>query len=122
MHETRSLQVYRVGTPYHWRRVLGDLWRQCVGAPQAEGQLLFNPVRRALAGPVTHAGMNRQAAANHDTHAPRREAAAHLIERAHALQVQCLSKQQLAEAMPFATAPARLRSAVKASAARLEAA
>jgi hypothetical protein len=123
MHETRSVQVYRVGTPYHWRRVLGDLWRQCVGAPQSDAQLQFNPLRRALAGPVTPAGsVERPAALNQGSHAPRRAAAARLIERAQALQVQCLTKQQLAAAMPFATAPALLRPVPKARAVGLEAA
>jgi Acetyltransferase (GNAT) domain len=122
MHETCSVQVYRKGTPYHWRRRLGDLWRRCVGAPRAEAPLLFNPVRRAVVGLVKPAGTDRRTDVNPDGQAARREAAACLIERAHALQVQCLTKQQLAAAMPFATSPAQLRPVAETRAVRLEAA
>lgn len=44
MSETQSLQVYRAGSPFHWRRVLGDLARFGAGAPRPAA--LFNPVRR----------------------------------------------------------------------------
>jgi hypothetical protein len=107
MHETRSLQVYRIGSPYYWRRVLGDLRRRWFGDPADEGVLKFNPLRRALArrdapavAPAADAALVAGGACGH-------ELSAVLIERARQIKVPCLSKTQLAAAMPFATSPTR---------------
>jgi CelD/BcsL family acetyltransferase involved in cellulose biosynthesis len=100
MHQTQSLQIYRVGTPFYWRRVLGDVRRHLLGAPGIDGPLLFNPVRRAL-GQRAAVGSTRQAAlldgaSERATHSP-------LIERIRGLRAEFLSTAQLAAAMPFAT-------------------
>jgi hypothetical protein len=116
MHETRSVQVYRVGTPYHWRRMLGDLQRRCFGVPLADLKVRFNPLRRALAA----------RASSHPESAPNdsgeRARCAVLVDRARSLQAQCLTKLQLAAALPFATASTRARAASNQGAVSLQAA
>lgn len=95
MHETQSLQVYRVGTPYHWRRVVGDVRRRVLGAPQAAAAT-FNPVRRALparAEPAAALGADPS----------ERATVAGLVDRAHRAAAECLCAAELAAAMSFAT-------------------
>ena len=99
MHETQSLQIYRVGTPFYWRRVLADVWRRCLGKPSVEGRILFNPVRRALDKRAA-SGATRPAPL---ASAPERESHASLIERIRRCHGEFLSAAQLAAAMPFAT-------------------
>jgi hypothetical protein len=107
MHETYSLQVYRVGSPYHLRRVLGDLRRRWVGDPAADAPVQFNPLRRALAKRDLAPGAAAADPALPSSDSSHTSAASALIEQARQLQVSCLSKAQLAAAMPFATAPVR---------------
>lgn len=94
MSETQSLQVYRAGSPFHWRRVLGDLVRFGSGMARAPG-LLFNPARRDAD------------AARTDTPAPptagERLRYAGLIAQARRAPGEFLSAEQLAAAMPFET-------------------
>jgi hypothetical protein len=107
MHDTCSLQVYRVGSPYYWRRLLGDLRRRWVGEAPADAPVKFNPLRRALAlrGRLPCAAAADPARPSSDIGATALATA--LIDRARRLQVSCLSTAQLAAAMPFATTPAR---------------
>jgi hypothetical protein len=44
--ETRIAQIYRVGRPSFWHRVLGDWKRRVFSAGREETPLLFNPLRR----------------------------------------------------------------------------
>ncbi len=107
MHDTYSLQVYRVGGLYYWRRVLGDLRRRWAGEPAADAPVQFNPIRRALRKLGKSHTAASTATATLPT-VPRRDStAAALVEQARHLQVQCLTRMQLAAAMPFATSPAR---------------
>jgi hypothetical protein len=126
MHATHSLQIYRVGTPYHWRSLLGDLrrrWRG--GAARAESAVAvrFNPIRRALglgarlaavgpdaaavrSGAVAHAG-SRPVAARPGL--ARACDAAELVARVRARPGEYLNAAELAAAMPFPTRPASAR-------------
>ena len=47
MTETQSLQIYRIGSPFYWRRVLGDAKRRWFGAAVPKETPLANPSRRA---------------------------------------------------------------------------
>jgi Acetyltransferase (GNAT) domain len=47
MSETRSVQVFRVGTPWYWRRALGDLLRWVRPSP-AGAPAQFNPSRHEV--------------------------------------------------------------------------
>ena len=48
MHDTHSLQIYRVGTPFYWRRLLGDLQRRWSSKDHGDAAALFNPARREV--------------------------------------------------------------------------
>lgn len=105
MSETQSLQVYRAGSPFHWRRVLGDLARFRSGAAPAPAAL-FNPARR-------DAGAEGAGAAVDPPTAGERARYAGLVAQARRAPGEFLSAEQLAAAMPFAArrappAPARL--------------
>ncbi len=50
MSPSRNAQIYRIGTPFFWRRVSGDLVRRVHLAPRPGPMLQFNPARRALGG------------------------------------------------------------------------
>lgn len=102
MREVQSLQIYRVGTPFYWRRSLGDLWRRVRGKSAVQSSTLFNPVRRSVDKPVT-----LLAAAEAVPLPGRAERAAHaaLIQRVRRCHGEFLSTAQLAAAMPFATGP-----------------
>jgi hypothetical protein len=128
MRETHSLQVYRVGTPYYWSRVLGDFRRRCTRRSTAEATLLFNPVRRALDARVaarlqalaaglaprsaTTAAMPESTAvapphatphATPHTSASERAALALLVERVRRWRGEFMSAAQLSAALPFST-------------------
>jgi hypothetical protein len=103
MTGTQSLQIYRFGSPFYWRRVLGDAKRRCFGAAQVDEVRLSNPARRALAkAGGTQAVESRApiAIGTEQTHyAP-------LIARAKRGRGEFLSAQQLVAALPFATTAA----------------
>jgi len=99
MTETQSLQIYRIGRPFYWRRVLGDAKRRWFGAAVTNQTPLANPSRRAspkeepadaLASrtPVTSSGEHAHYAA--------------LIARVKHGRGEFLSSPQLLAALPFA--------------------
>jgi hypothetical protein len=46
MTETQSVQIYRKGGMFFWRRMLGDLKRRLLGRGTGRESVLFNPVSR----------------------------------------------------------------------------
>jgi hypothetical protein len=100
MTETRSLQIYRVGSPFYWRRVLGDAKRRWFGAAASDETPLANPSRRAVAtGKPAGALASRTPVASS---AERAQYAA-LIAQVKQGRGEFLSSLQLAAALPFAT-------------------
>ncbi len=100
MSSTRNAQIYRVGTPYFWRRVSGDLARGLRGAAGPRRLALSNPARRAAAqaaGSAPDAGLRTAGTPVAD----RRRTAA-LIARAREGRAEFLSAAELAALMPFA--------------------
>lgn len=101
MTETHSVQIYRAGSPFYWRRVLGDCRRRWFERPAATARsVLFNPVRRDI-GTV-----EPDAAA--DASMPMASAENRLRYAALVAQVcrgpgEFLNATQLAAAMPFDT-------------------
>ena len=102
MSETRNVQIYRIGTPFFWRRVVGDLKRRLfpVGAPQTA--LLFNPMRRDT--------LEHEEEPTHEAAAPNaalstqeRVRIAALITKVRNGEGEFLSSTQLATLMPFDT-------------------
>lgn len=91
MSETQSLQIYRAGSPFHWRRVLGDLARR-VTAPVARGAIRFNPARR------DHPAARQCAPAPSPGERARYAA---LAAEARCAPGEFLSAAQLAAALPF---------------------
>lgn len=108
MSETQSLQIYRVGTPYYWRRVLGDARRFCLGRwlGQAELSARSNPVRSKIirAVPVDAAASPELLAS-----VAQRERYASLIAQARRGSGEFLSPSQVAAAMPFETSTTQRR-------------
>ena len=106
MSETQSLQIYRIGTPYYWRRVLGDMRRYCLRPWRGQTvnvSALSNPVRCKIskAGPVDAAASPELLASPAE-----RERYATLIARVRRAPGECLSPPELAAAMPFETSRA----------------
>jgi len=97
--ETRSLQIYRTGTPYFWRRALGDGWRRWFGkAGTLGGNDRFNPARRGIARPAPGG-----AAPLPDAQRQERERCAGLVARVRSGHAEFLSASQLAAVLPFET-------------------
>lgn len=104
MTETHSLQIYRVGSPFYWRRVLGDAKRRWFSAVVTDETPLANPSRRATpkAEPAD-ALASRTPVASAAEHAHY----AALIARVKHGRGEFLSSLQLVAALPFAaTLPA----------------
>jgi len=100
MSETWSLQIYRIGTPYFWRRVLGDLQRRWFAAPANDDRLRFNPARRDIEQPrARNAGDSPALLAS----AAERERYTALIAEVRSGRGEFLSAPALAAAMPFET-------------------
>lgn len=48
MKPARNAQIYRMGSPFFWHRILGDVKRWLVPASVQQGGWLFNPIRREV--------------------------------------------------------------------------
>jgi len=99
MTETQSLQIYRVGTPFYWRRLLGDAKRRWFGAAFTNETPLANPSRREVA--------RDEPAGTLASHTPVASSAEHTHCAALIAQVkhgrgEFLSSLQLVAALPFA--------------------
>ncbi len=106
MTGTQSLQIYRTGSLFYWRRVLGDARRRWFGAAPVDEAPLSNPSRRAIAGTAgTEAIESRAQRMISGEHAR----CADLIARVKRGRGEFLSSQQLVAALPFAAdaTPAR---------------
>lgn len=100
MTETQSLQIYRVGTPFFWRRMLGDMRRRWFGQTNSNETALINPARLELekAEPAhTDAPLALLASPQE------RERYATLITQVRGGRGEFLSANALATALPFAT-------------------
>ena len=100
MTETQSLQIYRIGTPFFWRRVLGDVRRRWFGKTDSNETALSNPARLELekAEPAhTDASLARLASPQE------REHYATLIAQVRGGRGEFLSASALTAAMPFET-------------------
>ena len=103
MTGTQSLQIYRTGSPFYWRRVLGDAKRRWFAAAPDVDAPLSNPARHAIAG-----GEGTQAI---ESRAQRMISGEHarcaaMIARVKRGRGEFLSSQQLRAALPFATTEA----------------
>jgi hypothetical protein len=102
MTETRIAQIYRVGRPLFWRRVLGDWKRSVFSGKPRETPALFNPLRRDVGereGEQPDPGQISKLPID-----PReRERIAELIAEVRKAQGEFLSSAELAAVMPFET-------------------
>jgi hypothetical protein len=92
MSGTCNAQIYRVGTPFYWRRVFGDLNRWLRATPAPPGAALSNPARAEATAVVRAPAL----------HAAELQRIAALIARARQGRGEFLSAAQLAALMPFA--------------------
>jgi hypothetical protein len=99
---TRSMQIYRVGSPLHWRRRVGDALRRWSGRGAANDEACFNPARRAA-----HESAEDRAAGFVDSIANPSRNTEHARLVAEALRGcgEFLNAEQLARALPFPTQP-----------------
>lgn len=100
MSGTRSLQIYRVGTPFFRRRALGDLLR-CLHPEQGSVSALFNPARREVALPPT---AELQPIPMPLASPQERERYGVLVARVRGGDGEFLSSRQLASAVSFPAA------------------
>lgn len=100
MSETQSLQIYRIGTPFFWRRILGDAKRRWFGKAADDETALFNPARRDVdkAEPA-HVDATLAWVAKPEE----RERYAALVAQVRLGHGEFLSAAQLAAVMPFET-------------------
>lgn len=100
MSETQSLQIYRVGTPFFWRRELGDAKRRWFGKDVADEPSLSNPARHSH-------DQDTPEVASHDFSKWARpedlQCYAALIAHARVGSCEFLTSAQLAAVMPFET-------------------
>ncbi len=100
MSETQSLQIYRIGTPFYWRRVLGDVQRRWFRKAVTDEAALFNPARRE----VDKAEPAQADAASTQLASPaQRERYAALTAQVRRGHGEFLLAAQLAAVMPFET-------------------
>ena len=99
MTETHSLQIYRVGTPFYWRRLLGDAKRRLFGAAFTQEAPVVNPSRRRVArdepADTLASGTPVASSAEHAHYAA-------LIAQVKHGRGEFLSSLQLVAALPFA--------------------
>ena len=104
MSATESLQIYRVGSLFFWRRLLGDLKRQweslLASAPPGDPVIHFNPVRREVELPPFYLRAESQAELPRPAES---EPYTELIAQARRGKGEFLSARNLAAAMPFPT-------------------
>lgn len=111
MSETSSLQIYRTGTPFYWRRVLGDVQRRWLGRwfgkTDDSAAALSNPARQDIGKvPRTPADEAPMQLAGPE----QRKHYAALIAKVRRGRGEFLSASQLAATMPFKTSiPAAVR-------------
>ena len=102
MTQTRIAQIYRVGSPMYWHRVLGDWKRWVFPARPKEAPALFNPLRRHVSereDEQTGPGTIPKLPISHEE----RERIAALIAEVRQGQGEFLSAAELAAVMPFET-------------------
>jgi hypothetical protein len=107
---TRSGQLYRIGKPYFWKAVLGELKRQIEKriAPPAEDKQQFNPERRVATEGKETKEPKDGAPAKVDltaTHEERSQIKA-LLAALEALPVERLDAEALTAVIPFGDAAA----------------
>lgn len=113
MVDNRSLQIYRFGTPYYWRRGIGDAKRAIAGVLEGRAQSLFNPLRRA-AGSLGQLSEHAPVACDGivGTAAERVECG-RLLTIARSGANEHLVGQALADVLPFPTTIEALRDTVR---------
>ncbi len=100
MSETRSVQIYQLGSAHFLRRLLGDLDRSWRGKAPAETPTLSNPARDEVDKPEAtlpdHASIRFASREEREGHAAR-------VRQVRAGRGEFLGALQLAALMPFAT-------------------
>ena len=100
--ETRGVQIYRISSPFFWRRTLGDWMRSMLSLVKRQSPMLSNPDRKAVT-PMEGASTD-PAAASAIRPTPEQQCRIdELLEKARRGRCQSLSAAELAVAMPFET-------------------
>ncbi|SHG98953.1 Acetyltransferase (GNAT) domain-containing protein [Hydrocarboniphaga daqingensis] len=109
MTPTQSLQIFRIGTPFWWRRILGDLRRHYRGGEDGDPTARHNPARDGL-HPIEPAARRPDSA--HDTKSTLADRLADADERVRIAAVvaryrlgggECRSAADIARRLPFNT-------------------
>lgn len=99
MTPARHAQIYRIGSPFFWRRTLGNIRRRLLPAATQQNLELFNPMRREVleeSAPVAAVSMPKLSAAE-------QVQIDFLLAQARVGQVEFLSSSEFAALMPFST-------------------
>ncbi len=103
MSATQTAQIYRIGTPFFWHRVSGDLKRHVYPGTVENALTLFNPSRRSVIDDAANpAG---EVARKPRLEARERGRIAALVASARHGRGEFLSATALAALMPFAAGP-----------------
>ena len=101
MTETRNVQIYQLGTPFFWHRILGDLKRRLFPKFAQRSNVLFNPMHReVLEHNQEHAGST---ASKGQLSTNEREHIAALIVKVRRGTGEFMNAAELAALMPFET-------------------
>lgn len=115
MTPARHVQIYRIGTPFYWRRLLGDLRRGLLRTSAPRQSWLFNPLRREVLeqDPESEIGV----VSKPRLAASEQERIQRLVAQARHGRSEYISGAQWAAILPFSTQrPAREPNTVKSSA------
>ena len=100
MTPAQHAQIYRIGSPFFWRRLLGDIRRRLLTSATRKNLELFNPMRREaieqdpeLAGALSMPQLSPAERNQIDS----------LLVQARAGQVEFLCDSEVAAIMPFST-------------------
>lgn len=102
MTATRNVQIYRMGTAFFWRRVLGDCKRRLLPHIARHTPMFFNPTRRQVVENGDNELLN-QTAPRLSLPPDERARLAALIDNVRQGRGEFLSSAQLAALMPFET-------------------
>lgn len=100
MTPARHVQIYRIGSPFFWRRLLGDINRRFLSSTQQRDSESFNPMRREV--------LEQDPDLSGSLSKPQLSSAEHnqieaLLAQAHAGHVEFLCNSEVAAIMPFST-------------------
>ncbi len=98
MVDTHTAQIYRIGTPFFWNRLLGNMKRWLISAKSNQASANFNPIRRSVIEPEVE-GTDHDNNLQPETSSTERQRFEELISRIHCGSGEFLSKAEVTAAL-----------------------